>query len=70
MYFFLIFKPKDFVNKYFGPESDAKNFQFLKGTTTLAFIYEPKTENDLGGIVIAVDSRASSGGYICNNFFI
>lgn len=37
---------------------------FVKGTTTLAFIYEPATEKDLGGIVIAVDSRASAGEYI------
>ncbi|VDK33285.1 unnamed protein product [Anisakis simplex] len=39
--------------------------QFRKGTTTLAFIYEPKTDADVGGIIIAVDSRASAGEYIC-----
>ncbi|CAN0008837.1 unnamed protein product [Heterosigma akashiwo] len=33
------------------------NIEFLHGTTTLAFIYQ-------GGIVIAVDSRASMGAYI------
>ncbi|KAI1708302.1 proteasome subunit domain-containing protein [Ditylenchus destructor] len=54
--------PKEFVKTHFGP--GAKNFQFAKGTTTLAFLYEPKTENDVGGVVIAVDSRASSGEYI------
>ena len=37
----------------------------FQGTTTLAFIYEPATPADKGGIVIAVDSRASSGEYIC-----
>jgi 20S proteasome subunit beta 5 len=37
---------------------------FLKGTTTLAFIYEGKTKDDKGGIVVSVDSRASSGIYV------
>jgi 20S proteasome alpha/beta subunit len=41
-----------------------KNMQFKKGTTTLGFIYEPATPEDKGGIVMAVDSRASSGEYI------
>ncbi|KHJ77453.1 peptidase, T1 family [Oesophagostomum dentatum] len=53
---------KDFVATHFG--KDAKNMQFRKGTTTLAFIYEPATAKDKGGIVVAVDSRASSGEYI------
>ncbi|VDM55913.1 unnamed protein product [Angiostrongylus costaricensis] len=53
---------KEFVATHFG--TDAKNLQFRKGTTTLAFIYEPATPNDKGGIVVAVDSRASSGEYI------
>lgn len=52
------------MNAHFGPESGAKNLQFLKGTTTLAFIYEPLTANDKGGVVVAADSRASSGEYI------
>jgi len=56
--------PKEFVNMHFGPDSKAKNCQFLKGTTTLAFIYKPKTAQDRGGVVVAVDSRASSGEYI------
>jgi len=55
---------KQFVETHFGKHSSAKNLQFLKGTTTLAFLYEPKTENDVGGIIIAVDSRASAGEYI------
>ncbi len=39
--------------------------QFQHGTTTLAFVYAPKTTNDKGGIIVAVDSRASAGQYIC-----
>lgn len=56
--------PAAFVDAHFGKHSGAKNFQFLKGTTTLAFIYEPKTAADKGGIIVAVDSRASAGEYI------
>ncbi|KAM3717212.1 Proteasome subunit [Dirofilaria immitis] len=56
--------PAEFVKSHFGKHSGAKNLQFLKGTTTLAFIYEPKTPTDKGGIIIAVDSRASAGEYI------
>ncbi|KHN76925.1 Proteasome subunit beta type-5-A [Toxocara canis] len=55
---------KEFVETHFGKHSAAKNLQFRKGTTTLAFIYEPKTEHDKGGIIVAVDSRASAGEYI------
>jgi 20S proteasome subunit beta 5 len=54
--------PKDFVAAHFG--KSAKTLQFRKGTTTLAFIYEPATPNDKGGIVVAVDSRATAGEYI------
>ncbi|OZC09824.1 peptidase, T1 family [Onchocerca flexuosa] len=57
-------RPAKFVESHFGKHSGAKNLQFLKGTTTLAFIYEPKTPADKGGIIIAVDSRASAGEYI------
>ncbi|VDM37451.1 unnamed protein product [Toxocara canis] len=57
---------KEFVETHFGKHSAAKNLQFRKGTTTLAFIYEPKTEHDKGGIIVAVDSRASAGEYICH----
>jgi len=55
---------KQFVKSHFGHGAKQNNMHFVKGTTTLAFIYEPLTENDLGGIVVAVDSRASSGEYI------
>ncbi|MFH4976569.1 hypothetical protein AB6A40_003278 [Gnathostoma spinigerum] len=55
---------KRFVETHFGKNSIAKNLKFRKGTTTLAFIYEPKTPTDKGGIIVAVDSRASAGEYI------
>uniref|UniRef100_A0A914NXA5 Uncharacterized protein n=1 Tax=Panagrolaimus davidi TaxID=227884 RepID=A0A914NXA5_9BILA len=58
---------KTFVKAHFGHNAKARGMQFAKGTTTLAFVYEPATPNDLGGIVIAVDSRASSGEYIYRN---
>uniref|UniRef100_A0A914IB81 proteasome endopeptidase complex n=1 Tax=Globodera rostochiensis TaxID=31243 RepID=A0A914IB81_GLORO len=57
-------KPKVFVNKYFGPNSRLPMAQFQKGTTTLAFVYKPKTPQDKGGVVVAVDSRASGGQFI------
>lgn len=53
---------KDFVDAHFG--NGSCKLHFLKGTTTLAFVYKPKTPQDKGGIVVAVDSRASSGAYI------
>jgi 20S proteasome subunit beta 5 len=37
--------------------------KFNKGTTTLGFVFKH-------GIVIAVDSRASMGQYICNKILI
>jgi len=53
---------QDFVQEHFG-QANSK-MHFLKGTTTLAFIYEGKTKDDKGGIVVSVDSRASSGIYV------
>lgn len=50
------------MKTHFG--ANAKNLQFRKGTTTLGFIYEPASSSDKGGVVIAVDSRASSEEYI------
>jgi 20S proteasome subunit beta 5 len=35
------------------------NIKFLHGTTTLGFVFQ-------GGVIIAVDSRASMGGYIAS----
>uniref|UniRef100_A0A914CJW8 proteasome endopeptidase complex n=1 Tax=Acrobeloides nanus TaxID=290746 RepID=A0A914CJW8_9BILA len=58
--------PKEFVSTHFG-HGAPRGVQFKKGTTTLAFVYEPKTENDKGGIIVAVDSRASSGEYISSS---
>jgi len=55
--------PKDFVQSHFGNDNPAR-MHFLKGTTTLAFVYKPKTAQDKGGIVVAVDSRATNGKYI------
>jgi 20S proteasome subunit beta 5 len=54
--------PKQFVEEHFGPKSGT--MQFLHGTTTLAFVYEPATNDDKGGIIVAADSRASSGQYV------
>ena len=34
-----------------------------KGTTTLAFIFKE-------GVMVAADSRASMGGYICKSAFL
>ncbi len=63
--FLVFFQPKAFVDAHFGPKSqNPHKVQFFKGTTTLAFIYKPKTAADKGGIVVAVASRASSGQYI------
>lgn len=56
--------PTSIVKAHFGADARTKNMQFKKGTTTLAFIYEPATEKDTGGIVVAVDSRASGGNYV------
>ncbi|KAL3103655.1 hypothetical protein niasHS_000291 [Heterodera schachtii] len=57
-------KPKKFVRKHFGPNSRLPMAQFLKGTTTLSFVYKPKTPQDKGGVIVAVDSRATGGTYI------
>uniref|UniRef100_A0A5S6QZY3 proteasome endopeptidase complex n=1 Tax=Trichuris muris TaxID=70415 RepID=A0A5S6QZY3_TRIMR len=39
----------------------------LKGTTTLGFVFKGKTPNDKGGVIVAVDSRASSGKYVSSS---
>jgi len=58
--------PNEFVKAHFGDNAAGKHLQFAKGTTTLSFIYEPATSNDKGGVVVAVDSRASSGEYVAS----
>lgn len=59
-------RPKDFVEAHFGKKSDVKGMKFYKGTTTLAFVYEPATPDDKGGVVVAVDSRATGGEFIAS----
>ena len=52
--------PKDFVASHCSPgtyEDNGQKVKFAKGTTTLAFKYQ-------GGVIVAVDSRASQGTYI------
>ncbi|KRX73777.1 Proteasome subunit beta type-5 [Trichinella sp. T6] len=53
------------VEKFVFENLTGTKMQMMKGTTTLAFIYKGKTAADRGGIMFAVDSRASSGKYIC-----
>merc|ERR1712070_595091 len=49
--------PQQFLNTVFeGPGAPPK-LDFAHGTTTLGFVYK-------GGVIIAVDSRASMGNYI------
>jgi len=55
-----IHQPNDFLAGAFTGKGDVANdpaLKFLHGTTTLGFIFN-------GGIVLAVDSRASMGSYI------
>ncbi len=40
-------------------DSKARDLEFAHGTTTLAFIFD-------GGVVVAVDSRSTQGGYIAS----
>jgi len=50
--------PKGFIQQYQTPDSKCK-IDFKKGTTTLAFKYQ-------GGVILAVDSRATAGAYIAS----
>jgi len=50
--------PKTFLQQYQMPDSKVK-IDFKKGTTTLAFKYQ-------GGVILAVDSRATAGAYIAS----
>ncbi|VDP19296.1 unnamed protein product [Soboliphyme baturini] len=61
---------KGFVNAHFGMTdkgNDRSKLHFYKGTTTLSFIYTGLTENDKGGIIMAADSRATSGEFIASS---
>lgn len=49
-------RPKEFIEKC---EKSGIDIKFNKGTTTLAFVYQH-------GVVVAVDSRATAGGYIAS----
>jgi len=49
--------PRQFLNTVFEGENAAPKLEFAHGTTTLGFVYK-------GGVIIAVDSRASMGNYI------
>lgn len=50
--------PKVFLDQYKKPNSSVK-INFNRGTTTLAFKYA-------GGVIVAVDSRATGGAYIAS----
>ena len=51
-----IFKPVKYF-KMVNDNVDRVRIQFLKGTTTLAFKFR-------NGVMVAVDSRATAGGFI------
>ncbi|KRX41432.1 Proteasome subunit beta type-5 [Trichinella murrelli] len=55
------------VERFVFENLTGTKMQMMKGTTTLAFIYKGKTAADRGGIIFAVDSRASSGKYISSS---
>ena len=51
-------QPQSFVQHYSDPGSDSNvKIHFAHGTTTLGFKFN-------GGVIIAVDSRATAGSYI------
>jgi len=50
---------KEFLEGAFSPSKKTPEIRLLHGTTTLSFIYQ-------GGIVVAVDSRATQGPYIAS----
>ena len=52
------FQPKAFLESFKKPDSSVK-INFNRGTTTLAFKYQ-------GGVIVAVDSRATGGSYIAS----
>lgn len=54
-----VLRPDSFLLDAFGAENSAPAIKMLHGTTTLGFRFD-------GGVIIAVDSRASSGTYIAS----
>lgn len=57
--FFSLFQPDKLADFVVGPNGRKLKIDFDHGTTTLGFMYQ-------GGIVLAVDSRATGGNYIGN----
>ncbi len=56
----ILWQPDEFLAGAFAGKGDSDSdpaLKFLHGTTTLGFVYS-------GGIIIAVDSRASMGSYV------
>jgi len=51
--------PSNFMNDAFQGNNQTEPIKMLHGTTTLSFVYQ-------GGIVVAVDSRATQGTYIAS----
>lgn len=59
-FFFLFVVPtQQQPQEFFKRDSKARELEFAHGTTTLAFIFD-------GGVVVAVDSRSTQGGYIAS----
>lgn len=50
-------RPSSFLRDAFANKSEKDQIRFAHGTTTLAFSFQ-------GGIIVAVDSRASMGQYV------
>jgi len=50
---------KEFIERVFSLPEAPKRLEFNKGTTTLGFVFK-------GGVVIAVDSRATQGPFIAS----
>src|SRR3989338_7558366 len=53
-------RPRDFLKSVWQRDGAPSPIHMLHGTTTLSFIYQ-------GGIVVAVDSRSTQGGYIASH---
>jgi len=53
------FNPARFMESVCAQSEGTKKLDFKKGTTTLGFVFD-------GGVVVAVDSRATQGNYIAS----
>ena len=57
-FFILFFQPVEFLRPFStGGDSSGVKIKFAHGTTTLAFKFQ-------GGVIVAVDSRATAGSWI------